>query len=78
MWGDLDLRIVNLNNVLEFSAVKNFLERFSLSFDRTVEYTIAVYVKDEVVGVGLVRRQNAAQYCQYCQSIREKAIRRLS
>lgn len=51
-WGSIEERVVNLDNPREVAAVATFLERFDLSFDSTVEYTVALYKDDNIVATG--------------------------
>ena len=51
-WGNIEKRIVNLKNAVEVAAVRAFLERFELSFDETVDYTLAFYREEGLVATG--------------------------
>ncbi|SFL65402.1 [citrate (pro-3S)-lyase] ligase [Pelosinus propionicus] len=52
LWGTMEERVINLNNVRQVSAVREFLSRFSLTFTEQVDYTIALYKDDSIVATG--------------------------
>lgn len=52
MWGSFEERVVNLRNPREMEAVRLFLDRFGLSFDGNVDYTIALYQGEKIVATG--------------------------
>lgn len=51
-WGDIVERPVDLGNRREVSEISSFLERFDLSFDPSVEYTVALVQNDTVIATG--------------------------
>lgn len=52
LWGTIEERVINLNNAREVSAVREFLEAFSLSFNEKVDYTVALYKDETIVATG--------------------------
>ncbi|EAX47776.1 citrate lyase ligase [Thermosinus carboxydivorans Nor1] len=52
LWADAELRVVNLANVREVAEVRDFLARFGLTFDETVEYTVGLYRHEQLVATG--------------------------
>lgn len=52
LWGAIDERVINLNNTRQVSAVREFLSRFSLTFNEQVDYTVALYKEDTIVATG--------------------------
>lgn len=51
-WGNIEKRVVNLKNSAEVEEVRNFLAQFNLSFDGTVDYTLAFYRDEVLVATG--------------------------
>lgn len=51
-WGNWQERAVNLRNPREVAEVKAFLERFGLSYDGQVDYTLAIYQDDMIIATG--------------------------
>ncbi len=52
MWNSTTLRRINLKRPSEVADVRRFLERFGLSFDTVVDYTVALYREDAIVATG--------------------------
>lgn len=52
MWGNYDIREINLDNTREIAAVRTFLAAFELTFDGAVDYTVAFYQHDEIIATG--------------------------
>ena len=52
LWGDIEERVINLNNARQVSAVRECLSRFSLTFNEHVDYTVALYKDDAIVATG--------------------------
>lgn len=52
LWGTIEERVINLNNARQVSAVREFLSRFSLTFNEQVDYTVALYKDDIIVATG--------------------------
>lgn len=52
LWGNIDERVINLNNVRQVTAVREFLATFSLTFSEQVDYTVALYKEDTIVATG--------------------------
>lgn len=52
MWGNPEIRIVDLDNERQFAEVQEFLRRFELAFDRNVDYTVSLHTGEEMVGTG--------------------------
>ena len=52
LWGNIEERVINLNNVRQVTAVREFLARFSLTFNERVDYTVALYKDDVIVATG--------------------------
>lgn len=52
MWNNTTLRRINLKRPSEVADVRRFLERFGLSFDAIVDYTVALYREDAIVATG--------------------------
>lgn len=52
MWDSAIIRHVNLKNESEVTAVRRFLERFSLRFDASVDYTVSLYKGEDMVATG--------------------------
>ena len=52
--GDLALRTVNLNRERERKEVELFLHRFELILEKDVEYTLALYDGEKLIGTGSV------------------------
>jgi [citrate (pro-3S)-lyase] ligase len=52
MWGNYDLREINLDSNREVEAVRAFLAGFDLTFDGAVDYTIAFFQNDEMIATG--------------------------
>lgn len=51
-WESFEERIINLKNSKEVAAIEEFLARFDLTFDSTVEYTVALYRAERIVATG--------------------------
>ncbi len=51
-WQNCIERPVNLGNKVEAEKIGEFLARFGLSFDATVDYTVAFYRAEELVATG--------------------------
>lgn len=52
LWGNIEERVINLNNERQVTAVREFLSRFSLTFNEKVDYTMALYKEDKIVATG--------------------------
>lgn len=52
MREEIEERVIDLKDVRQISNIKDFLVRFDLSFDETVEYTVALYQEDRLVATG--------------------------
>ena len=52
MWDGVIIRQVNLDRESEVAAVRAFLDRFSLRFDTSVDYTIALFKDETMVATG--------------------------
>ncbi|CVK21251.1 [citrate (pro-3S)-lyase] ligase [Sporomusa sphaeroides] len=52
MWGNYDMREINLDSTREVEAVRAFLADFDLTFDGAVEYTVAFFQNEEMVATG--------------------------
>lgn len=52
VWDTYDERTVNLANPKDVAVIRSFLKKFDLSFDETVEYTMALYEKGTIVATG--------------------------
>ena len=52
MWGNYDIREINLDSLREVEDVRTFLATFDLAFTADVDYTIAFYQNDEMVATG--------------------------
>jgi [citrate (pro-3S)-lyase] ligase len=52
LWGNIEERVINLNNDRQVTAVREFLSRFSLTFNEKVDYTMALYKEDKIVATG--------------------------
>ena len=52
LWGELEERVINLNNHRQVTAVRDFLAGFSLSFNEQVDYTVALYKNNGIVATG--------------------------
>lgn len=52
MFGDYHIEVVNLKNTKRFREIEQFLNKFNLSFDGDVEYTVALRQEDRLVGTG--------------------------
>ena len=52
MWDNTTLRRINLRRSSEVAHVRRFLERFGLSFDAAVDYTVALYREETIVATG--------------------------
>lgn len=50
--NDREIRTIDLGNTREVAAIRHFLEHFGLGFDGNVDYTIAAYRNDELIGTG--------------------------
>lgn len=50
--NDREIRIINLRNEREVAAVRHFLAQFGLGFEGDVDYTVAAYRSDEIIGTG--------------------------
>lgn len=50
----LNCQLITLNTKKNYEkkAVENFLQKFSLSFDETVDYTVGLYLEEKLIGVG--------------------------
>jgi len=51
-WGDIEERTVNLSNHRQVTAVRDFLARFSLTFNEQIDYTVALYKENTIVATG--------------------------
>jgi len=51
-WGDIEERSINLTNSRQVTAVRDFLARFSLTFNELVDYTVAFYKENAIVATG--------------------------
>lgn len=51
-WGDIEERGINLANPRQVTAVRDFLARFSLTFNERVDYTVAFYKDNVIVATG--------------------------
>lgn len=52
LWGNFEERVINLNNPRQVTAVRDFLARFSLTFNEQVDYTVALYKDNVIVATG--------------------------
>ncbi|MBP2626799.1 MAG: citrate lyase ligase [Firmicutes bacterium] len=52
LWGNIEERAINLNNPRQVTAVRDFLARFSLTFNEQVDYTVALYKENTLVATG--------------------------
>lgn len=52
MWDEIEERVVNLKDDKQVAVIKKFLVKFQISFDDTVEYTVALYKDDEIIATG--------------------------
>ena len=52
MWGNYEIREINLDSSREVAAVRQFLAGFELTFDGAVEYTVAFYQDEEIIATG--------------------------
>jgi [citrate (pro-3S)-lyase] ligase len=52
MWDGAVIRRVNLNRQGEVAAVRSFLDRFTLGFDESVDYTLALFKDETMVATG--------------------------
>lgn len=52
MWGNYEMREINLDNSREVETVRTFLAGFDLTFDGAVDYTVAFYQNEEIVATG--------------------------
>lgn len=50
--NDREIRIINLGNEREVAAVRHFLAQFGLGFEGDVDYTVAAYRSDAIIGTG--------------------------
>lgn len=55
LWNDTEERVMNLNNPRDVAVIKEFLTPFGLTFDETVDYTLALYRNDLMVATGSLR-----------------------
>lgn len=51
-WGTIEERRINLENPRQVTAVRDFLARFSLTFNEQVDYTVAFYKDNVIVATG--------------------------
>lgn len=51
-WDTFEERTVNLANPKEVAVIRDFLKKFDLSFDETVEYTMALYENGTILATG--------------------------
>jgi [citrate (pro-3S)-lyase] ligase len=51
-WGGIEERSINLTNPRQVTAVRDFLARFSLTFNERVDYTVAFYKENVMVATG--------------------------
>lgn len=51
-WGNIEEREINLENPRQVTAVRDFLARFSLTFNERVDYTVALYKENTIVATG--------------------------
>lgn len=52
--NDFETRIIDLNSQRQVAAVAEFLRGHGLSFDRSVDYTIALYRRDVIIATGSI------------------------
>ncbi|TCL38197.1 [citrate (pro-3S)-lyase] ligase [Anaerospora hongkongensis] len=52
VWSEYEIEVVNLKDANRFRQIEAFLAEYELSFDDSVEYTIAVRRSEEIVGTG--------------------------
>lgn len=52
LWSDIEERVINLANPRQVTIVRDFLARFSLTFNEQVDYTVALYKEDKIVATG--------------------------
>ena len=52
LWGTIEERVINLQNVRQVADVREFLEKFSLTFTEQVDYTVALYKENKIVATG--------------------------
>jgi [citrate (pro-3S)-lyase] ligase len=52
LWDGFEERTVNLKKEQDRAAVQAFLARFGLTFDATVEYTVALYRDEQIIATG--------------------------
>lgn len=52
LWGNIEERVINLANSRQVTAVRDFLARFSLTFNEQVDYTVALYKENTIVATG--------------------------
>lgn len=52
MWADYETREINLDNSREVEAVRTFLTGFDLTYDGSVDYTVAFYQQEEMIATG--------------------------
>ncbi len=52
MWANYDIREINLDNTREVEAVRAFLAGFDLTYDGSVDYTVAFYQQEEMIATG--------------------------
>lgn len=52
MWTAPEIRVIELSHPNEFEEVRSFLDQFGLRFDHGVEYTIALFIDEQIVGTG--------------------------
>lgn len=53
-WLDLKEENISKNDVQKLQELKAFLSKQGLRFDNTVEYTVAFYVEDKIIGTGSI------------------------
>jgi [citrate (pro-3S)-lyase] ligase len=71
--NDKEIRIVNLASEREVTAIRNFLANFGLSFDGGVDYTLAAYRGDEVIGTGSFAGKVLCNFA-VCEDVRGEGL----
>jgi len=51
-WANIEEREINLSNARQVTVVRDFLARFSLTFNERVDYTVAFYRENAIVATG--------------------------
>ncbi len=52
MFGEYRVETVNLNDPKQYKEIEAFLAQFDLSFEKNLEYTVAVRTGERLVGTG--------------------------